>query len=373
LIQKLSQYRLGLKDVEPDILGRAYEYLLRKFAEGQGQSAGEFYTPREVSILMSQILDPEPGDKVYDPACGSGGLLVKSFLRFREKYGEDTKLAPLQFYGQEINPTTFAMARMNAFIYDMEASIAIGDTMVRPAFTNPDGSLKTFDRVTANPMWNQKFSISTYEHDTYGRFNQGIPPASSADWGWAQHMFASLIHNGKMAKVIDTGGASRGSGNQGSNRERDIRKAFVEKDFIEAVLLLPENLFYNTTAPALIMVLNKHKNHPDEILLINASGEFLKGRPKNYLGEDNIKRVADAYLNWQEVEGFSKIIKLEEAIRNDYNLSPSRYVSSNNKEEVLPLEEAVVLLSEAEEERKALDLELKGVLSKLGLDINNHE
>ncbi|MDD2471707.1 MAG: class I SAM-dependent DNA methyltransferase [Dehalococcoidales bacterium] len=373
LIQRLSQYRLGLKDVEPDILGRAYEYLLRKFAEGQGQSAGEFYTPREVAILMSQVLDPEPGDKVYDPACGSGGLLVKSFLRFREKYGEDTKLAPLQFYGQEINPTTFAMARMNAFIYDMEASIAIGDTMVRPAFTNPDGSLKTFDRVTANPMWNQKFSISTYEHDTYGRFNQGIPPASSADWGWAQHMFASLNHNGKMAMVIDTGGASRGSGNQGSNRERDIRKAFVEKDFIEAVLLLPENLFYNTTAPALIMVLNKHKNHPDEILLINASGEFLKGRPKNYLGEDNIKRVADAYLNWQEVEGFSKIIKLEEAIRNDYNLSPSRYVSSNNKEEVLPLEEAVVLLSEAEEERKALDLELKGVLSKLGLDINNHD
>ena len=367
LIQRLSQYRLGLQDVEPDILGRAYEYLLRKFAEGQGQSAGEFYTPREVAILMARILDPDPGDEIYDPACGSGGLLVKSFLRFREKYGEDAKLAPLRFYGQEINAATFAMARMNAFIYDMEAEIAIGDTMNRPAFTYPDGSLRRFNKVTANPMWNQNFALTTYEHDTYGRFGHGIPPASSADWGWVQHMFVSLNDRGKMAMVIDTGAVSRGSGNQGSNRERDIRKVFVERDFIEAVLLMPENMFYNTTAPGIIMVLNKVKKRPNEILLINASNEFLKGRPKNYLGEENIKRVSDAYLGWQEVEGLSKIIRVDEAVRNDYNLSPSRYVASNNKEEVLPLDEAVVLLSEAEEERQAVDRELNTVLIRLGL------
>lgn len=373
LIQRLSQYRLGLKDVEPDILGRAYEYLLRKFAEGQGQSAGEFYTPREVAILMARILDPDPGDEIYDPACGSGGLLVKSFLRFREKYGEDTKLAPLRFYGQEINPATFAMARMNAFIYDMEAEIAIGDTMTRPAFTNPDGSLRRFNKVTANPMWNQNFALTTYEHDTYGRFGHGIPPASSADWGWVQHMFASLNDRGKMAMVIDTGAVSRGSGNQGSNRERDIRKAFIDRDFIEAVLLLPENLFYNTTAPGIIMVLNKVRRHQNEILLINASTEFLKGRPKNYLGKENIRRIAEAYLGWQEVEGLSKIVRVDEAVRNDYNLSPSRYVSSNNKEEVLPLDEAVVLLSEAEEERQAVDKDLNEILSKLGLDIRTNE
>jgi len=373
LIQRLSQYRLGLQDVEPDILGRAYEYLLRKFAEGQGQSAGEFYTPREVAILMAHILDPEPGDEIYDPACGSGGLLVKSFLRFREKYSEDTHLAPLRFYGQEINAATFAMARMNAFIYDIEGEIAIGDTMNRPAFTYSDGSLRRFDKVTANPMWNQNFPITTYEHDTYGRFNHGIPPASSADWGWVQHMFASLNDRGKMGMVIDTGAASRGSGNQGSNRERDIRKAFVERDYIEAVLLLPENLFYNTTAPGIIMVLNKVKRHPNEILLINASNEFLKGRPKNYLGEENIKNIADAYLGWQEVEGLSKIIRVDEAVRNDYNLSPSRYVASNHQEEVLPLDEAVVLLSEAEEERQAADKELNEIMSKLGLDIRINE
>lgn len=373
LIQRLSQYRLGLQDVEPDILGRAYEYLLRKFAEGQGQSAGEFYTPREVAILMACILDPEPGDEIYDPTCGSGGLLVKSFLRFREKYQDDTKLAPLRFYGQEINATTFAMARMNAFIYDMEAEIAIGDTMNRPAFTNPDGSLRRFNRVTANPMWNQNFPVTTYEHDTYDRFGYGIPPASSADWGWAQHMFASLNDQGKMAMVIDTGASSRGSGNQGSNRERDIRKVFVERDWIEAVLLLPENLFYNTTAPGIIMVINRAKRHPNEILLINASNEFLKGKPKNYLSDENIKRIADVYLGWQEVEGLSKIIKTEEAVRNDYNLSPSRYVASNHQEEVLPLEEVVVLLSEAEEERQAVDIELNEILTKLGLDIRTDE
>ena len=373
LIQRLSQYRLGLKDVEPDILGRAYEYLLRKFAEGQGQSAGEFYTPREVAILMARILDPDPGDEIYDPTCGSGGLLVKSFLRFREKYGEDTNVAPLRFYGQEINAATFAMARMNAFIYDMEAEIAIGDTMNRPAFTNADGSLRRFNKVTANPMWNQKFAITTYEHDTYGRFGHGIPLVSSADWGWAQHMFASLNGRGKMAMVIDTGAVSRGSGNQGSNRERDIRKVFVERDFIETVLLLPENMFYNTTAPGIIMVLNKVKKHANEVLLINASNEFLKGRPKNYLGDENIKRIADAYLGWQEVEGLSKIIRVDEAVRNDYNLSPSRYVASNHKEEVLPLDEAVVLLSEAEEERQSVDKELSEILSKLGLDIRTNE
>lgn len=387
LIQRLSQYRLGLQDVEPDILGRAYEYLLRKFAEGQGQSAGEFYTPREVAVLMALLIDPAPGDDIYDPTCGSGGLLIKAYLRFREKYGSDPRHKPPHFYGQEINPTTFAMARMNAFIYDMEAEIALGDTMNRPAFVSGDGSLRRFDKVVANPMWNQNFALAAYEGDTYGRFACGTPPASSADWGWAQHMFASLKEGGKMAMVIDTGAVSRGSGNQGSNRERDIRKAFVENDFVEAVILLPENLFYNTTAPGIILLLGRSGAvpqygrsgavpqygrsgavpRPGEILLINASQRFAKGRPKNYLTDEDVAAIAEAYHQWQAVEGFSAIITREEAVRNDYNLSPSRYVSTNDKEEVLPLEEAVVLLEEAEEERAAADRALNEILQQLGL------
>ena len=253
LVQVLNDpdYRLGLDDVEPDILGRAYEYLLRKFAEGQGQSAGEFYTPREVAVLMARILDAKPGESVYDPCCGSGGLLIKCHLRLLEAHGQrkngrvrlSSHVAPLRLYGQEINSSTFAMARMNAFVHDMEAEIAIGDTMHRPAFTEGDGRLRAFDVVTANPMWNQKFETSFYENDPYERFKRGVPPASSADWGWVQHMAASLNDVGRMAVVLDTGAVSRGSGNQGSNKERDIRKRFVEDDLVEAVVLLPENLF----------------------------------------------------------------------------------------------------------------------------------
>lgn len=375
LIQVLSRYRLGLEDVEPDILGRAYEYLIRKFAEGQGQSAGEFYTPREVAILMARILEPEPGMEVYDPCCGSGGLLIKCHLRLLETHGEPhngrkrlpSHVAPLKLFGQEINAATFAMAKMNAVIHDMEAEIALGNTMTSPAFTEGDGRLKRFHLVTANPMWNQDYPTSIYEHDPYERFRFGIPPASSADWGWVQHMLASLKDEGRMAVVLDTGAVSRGSGNQGSNRERDIRKVFVERDLIETVILLPENLFYNTTAPGIILVINKQKRHKGEILLINASKLFAKGRPKNYLPEEHIEHIAQLYHTWKAEEGISTIITKEEAARNDYNLSPSRYIASDSTNEVLPLEEALVLVREAEEARAEADRALETVLQALGL------
>ena len=375
LIDVLSRHRLGLEDVEPDILGRAYEYLLKKFAEGQGQSAGEFYTPREVAILMARILEPEPGMTVYDPACGSGGLLIKCHLRLIERYGVVQNgrkklpydIAPLRLFGQEINPSTFAIARMNAVIHEMEADIRLGDTMRNPAFKDDLGRLMTFNIVVANPMWNQDFPTEVYENDPYDRFVFGIPPSSSADWGWLQHMLASLNETGRMAVVLDTGAVSRGSGTSGRNRERDIRKAFVENDLIEAVILLPENLFYNTTAPGIIMVINRNKRHRGEILLINASGLYAKGRPKNYLTEEHISKIAELYHEWKEEEGLSKVITNEEAARNDYNLSPSRYVSTNDPEDVLPLEDAVVLLQEAEEERAEADRKLWEVLGVLGI------
>jgi type I restriction enzyme M protein len=276
-------------------------------------------------------------------------------------------VAPLRLFGQEINPATFAIARMNAFIHDMEADIRLGDTMRHPAFTDAEARLRQFDLVTANPMWNQDFPANSYEHDPYDRFRFGTPPSSSADWGWLQHMLASLRDGGRMAVVLDTGAVSRGSGNQGSNRERDIRRAFVEADLIEAVVLLPENLFYNTPAPGIILVVNRAKRKPGEILLVNASKLFAKGRPKNYLADEHIERIAAAYHDWSAEDGLSAIIRQEDAARNDYNLSPSRYVASNDKEEVLPLEEAIVLLREAEEERAQADQELAQVLRTLGL------
>jgi len=182
-------------------------------------------------------------------------------------------------------------------------------------------------------------------------------------------MFASLSNNGRMAVVIDTGAVSRGSGNTGKNRERDIRKEFVERDLVESVILLPENLFYNTTAPAVIIVINKKKEKPNEILLINASKLFSKGRPKNYLPDEAIQKVYVIHSKWEEENGISKIITKEDAIKNDYNLSPSRYVSQNGGEEVLPLEEAVVLVKEAEEERKAAEIKLYAILREMGLNI----
>ena len=365
LIEIISKHRLGLKDTEPDILGRAYEYLLRKFAEGQGQSAGEFYTPKEVGWIMAYVLDPEQGQEVYDPACGSGGLLVKSQLALKEKEKKISK--PLRLYGQEQNHVTYAMAKMNMIIHDMEGDIAIGDTLRNPKFL--EGSvLKTFDLVVANPMWNQDgYNSEFYESDTFNRFNNGYPPASSADWGWVQLMFASLNKNGKAAIVLDTGSVARGSGNKGSNREREIRKAFVDNDWIEAVLLLPENLFYNAAGPGIILILNRNKpkERKNRIMLINASLEFEKGRPKNFIPDDKIKKIAKVFHNWKNIDKFTKIITNEEAEKNDYNLSPSRYVGNGKEEEYRDIDEILVELAELEEEREKTDKELNEIMRKI--------
>jgi type I restriction enzyme M protein len=196
-----------------------------------------------------------------------------------------------------------------------------------------------------------------------------MPPSVSADWGWVQHMAACLGDAGRMAVVLDTGAVSRGSGNRGSNKERDIRKQFVEADLVEAVLLLPENLFYNTTAPGIVMVINRKKRHQGEILLINASKLFSKGRPKNFLDAQHIDRIAAAYHQLKAVEGLSAVVATAEAAKNDYNLSPSRYVTTVAEADVLPLDEAVVLLQEAEEERAEADRLLDEVLAGLGFKV----
>ncbi|MBU0896433.1 MAG: type I restriction-modification system subunit M [Candidatus Omnitrophica bacterium] len=366
LIEIISRHRIGLKDAEPDILGRAYEYLLRKFAEGQGQSAGEFYTPKEVGWIMAYILDPKQGQEVYDPACGSGGLLVKSQLALKEEGKKISK--PLRLYGQEQNHVTYAMAKMNMIIHDMEGDIMIGDTLRNPKLLK-GSKLKTFDLVVANPMWNQDgYTEDFYEADTFNRFENGYPPASSADWGWVQLMFASLNDNGKAAIVLDTGAVSRGSGNQGSNKEKDIRRKFVDKDWIEAVLLLPENLFYNTTAPGIVLILNRNKprDRKGKIMLINASLEFEKGRPKNFIPDDKIKKIAKAFHDWKSIDKFTQIISNEEAAKNDYNLSPSRYVSNGKEEEYKDVEEILVELAELEEDRTKTDKELNSIMKKIG-------
>ncbi len=371
LIEVISQYRLGLQNTEPDILGRAYEYLLRKFAEGQGQSAGEFYTPKEVGWLMAKLINPESYTTIYDPACGSGGLLLKPRLLFEQTHPDKKSQAP-QIYGQELIPTTYAMAKMNAFLHDfIGADLRIGDTFRNPRFVADDSSLQRFDYVLANPMWNQKeYDDTFYANDRWKRFSYGEAPNSSADWAWVQHILASLKETGRAAIVLDTGAMSRGSGTNQKNREREIRKEFVEADLIEGVILLPENLFYNTGAPGIILLLNcsKPMERKDQILLINLSNYFEKGTPKNILIDDGIDAATEVYQAWESREKLSNIITLEDTEKTDYNLSPSQFVDVGDKIEHRPIHEILADLTEAHIAREKADKTLENVLSRLGLN-----
>jgi type I restriction enzyme M protein len=388
LIEAISTKRLGLEDVEADIIGKSYEYLIRKFAEGSGQSAGEFYTPPEVGTIMSRVLAPEPGMTVYDPTCGSGGLLVKLETAMEEREGghscppglgkggqecpRPSKPAPLKLFGQEYVPETWAMANMNMIIHDMEGQIEIGDTFKNPKFRDKSGKIRTFDRAIANPMWNQDwFTEADYDADELDRFpaGAGFPGKSSADWGWTQHILASLNDKGRAAVVWDTGAASRGSGNAGTNKEKTVRQWFVDQDLIESVLYLPENLFYNTTAPGIVLFLNKAKSkeRQGKVFLVNASQIFEKGDPKNFIPDAGIQRIADTLIGWQEEEKLSRIVDHAELKKNDYNISPSRYIHTSDAETYRPIAEIVEELKVIETEARETDKALNAILGKLGL------
>jgi type I restriction enzyme M protein len=369
LIEVVSRHRLGLKDTSPDVLGHAYEYLLRKFAEGQGSSAGEFYTPMEVGRLMARLIDPIPKAHVYDPTCGSGGLLIKARLIYEENNPAVRTRAP-KLYGQELNPTTFALAKMNMFLHDYnDSSILIGDTFTNPRFTDPTG-VKRFDYVLANPMWNQdNYDETFYENDRYERFSYGIPPNSSADWAWVQHIAASLNDTGRAAIVLDTGAVSRGSGSRGTGKEKEIRKGFVEADLIEGVVLLPSNLFYNMNGPGVVLLLNRAKppQHAGKMVLIDASGEFVKGKPKNVLTLDGIDRVVTAFKSFSDSTNFSKVITLEDARRADYNLSPSKFVDVVGGGRHRPLRDIVEALGNAAERATSKSQGIAELLTELRL------
>lgn len=370
LIEAISNKRLGLKDVEADIIGKSYEYLIRKFAEGSGQSAGEFYTPPEAGEIISKVLQPEPGMEIYDPCCGSGGLLVKCEVAMEEKAGQG--VAPLKLYGQEYVPETWAMANMNMIIHDLEGEIEIGDTFKNPKFRLGGGRLRTFDRVVANPMWNQDwFTDTDYDSDELGRFpaGAGFPGKQSADWGWIQHIAASLNERGRGAVVLDTGAASRGSGNAGTNKEKSVRQWFVEQDWIESVLYLPENLFYNTTAPGIVVFLHKAKpaERQGKLLLVNASQVFEKGDPKNFIPAAGITRIAEALIHWRTEEKFSRVVEMEELAKNDFNISPSRYIHTSDAATYRPIAEIVKELDEIEAEAREADRALREILGRLGV------
>ena len=361
-----QRYRLGLADVQPDFLGRAYEYLLRKFAEGSGQSAGEFFTPTEVGFVMAHILRPKPGEECHDYACGSAGLLVKLQLVAREL--DPTSKVPLKLYGQELQAESYAVAQMNAIIHDMQVEMSRGDTMINPKFRGGDGKLRTFDIVVANPMWNQPFNPDVFANDPFDRFRtQGGVTTGKGDWAWLQHTFAVLNDRGRAAVVLDTGAVTRGSGSKNEDRERTIRKWFVDRDLIDGVILLPDNLFYNTTAAGVIVVLSKNKAaaRKDKIVLVNASKRVKKGRPKNYIPEDYIRPLAALFVKGELAEGEVAVITRQQAEEVDYNLSPSRWVGQNGNAEQRPIKEIVTEILRLDDQARDIDASLAKMLVRL--------
>jgi type I restriction enzyme M protein len=360
------RYRLGLADVQPDFLGRAYEYLLRKFAEGSGQSAGEFFTPTEVGFLMAHILRPKPGETCHDYACGSAGLLIKLQLVAREL--DPISRVPLKLSGQELQAESYAVAQMNAIIHDMEVELARGDTLINPKFRNADSTIRRHDIVVANPMWNQPFAPDLFANDPFDRFRTaGGITSGKGDWAWLQHTLACLDDHGRAAVVLDTGAVTRGSGSKNEDRERNIRKWFVERDLIDGVILLPENLFYNTTAAGVIVVLRKNKP-PDrrgKIILLNASRHFRKGKPKNYLPEEDIRPLAAMYLKGNPVERKLAVITRQQAEEADYNLSPSRWVGQNGDADHRDISQLIAELEALKSKEMEMDAELANVFVRL--------
>ncbi len=362
------RYRLGLADVQPDFLGRAYEYLLRKFAEGSGQSAGEFFTPTEVGFLMAYLMRPRPGETAHDYACGSAGLLIKLQLVAREL--DPMSQVPLKLFGQELQAESYAVAQMNSIIHDMDVELQRGDTMINPKFRKPNGRLAQYDIVVANPMWNQPLSADLFLNDPFDRFTTaGGVTSGKGDWAWLQHTLSCMAPDGRAAVVLDTGAMTRGSGSKNEDKERNIRKWFVDHDLIDGVILLPENLFYNTTAAGVVVLLNKKKPacRKGKVTLLNAGAAYRKGRPKNYLAEGDIRTIAQMFDAGEAVEGEVAVVTLEQlqAPDADYNLNPSRWVSAGSDAEVPDVPTLIKEFFDVLEEERAIQQALTGALKAL--------
>ena len=360
------RYRLGLADVQPDFLGRAYEYLLRKFAEGSGQSAGEFFTPTEVGFLMAYIMRPKPGEQGHDYACGSAGLLIKLQLVAREL--DPTSRVPVKLSGQELQAENYAIAHMNATIHDMDVKIARGDTMLNPKFKTAAGQIDTHDIVVANPMWNQPFNPDVFTNDPFDRFHtRGGITTGKGDWAWLQHTLVCLNERGRAAVVLDTGAVTRGSGAKHEDKERNVRKWFVDRDLIDGIILLPDNLFYNTTAAGVIVVLSKRKPaaRKNKIVLLNAGKHVRKGRPKNFISEEDVRPLAEAFMKGESVAGAVAVITREQAEEADYNLSPNRWVGQTDDVVHRPIKAILAEMKRLDEEARETDALLAKMLEPL--------
>lgn len=332
LIHGLSAYRLGVTDITERAMGDAFEYLLQRYVESQSRVTGNFYTPREVVAMMVHLLDTHEGSAVYDPACGSGGLLVNA-RKFIERNDHGRVGDGPSLYGRELATDIVTVAKINMLLHGYsDTDVRAGNIWQRSAFQDRDrGWPERFDFIITNPPWNQKPHDYGAGYDLFEDrhlFRYAPPPKSSADWGWLQHIRASLSEKGRAAVVLDTGAVTRGSDSKVLNREAKIRRAFVEEDVIEAVLLLPKNLFYGTTSAAVILFLNASKpaDRREHILLADISSHFTRKGRKNVLTNEGMAAFSESYHRWEAREELSRIITLGEARAAGYNLMPSNFI-----------------------------------------------
>lgn len=323
LIEDFSRYNLSLSHCPADEMGQAYEYLIGKFADDAGNTAQEFYTNRTVVQLMAEILQPKPNESIYDPTCGSGGMLVKCLDYLRNK---DEEWQGVHVYGQEINGLTSSIARMNLYLNGVEDfSIACADTLSAPAFTE-SSKLKTFDVVLANPPYSIKeWNRTAFEHDKWGRNFLGTPPQGRADYAFFQHIIKSMDEkHGKCAILLPHGILFR-------KEEQEMRRKLVESNKIECIVGLGPNLFYNSPMEACVLICNNHKRDElfNKILYINAVDEVTRKNGESFLEDKHIKAIKDSYFKLLNKEKFSRIVPYKEIEGNDFDLSIQKYIFRN--------------------------------------------
>jgi type I restriction enzyme M protein len=366
LIEGLSEVPLGNNAVSTDILGDAYEYLVGKFADvNRRKKAGEFYTPRSIVRMMIEILDPKEGESIYDPACGTGGMLLAAIDHVQRK-GGDPRTFFGKIYGQEKNLTTSAIARMNLVLHGIEDfQIVREDTLRSPAFTDSSsGGLATFDCVVANPPFSLKeWGRELWENDPWGRTVYGLPPKSYGDYAFVQHMIASMAPgSGRMAVVLPQGALFR------KGAEGKIRRALLEEDLIEAVIGLAPNLFFGTGLAGCIIVLRQRKpvERQHKVLIVDASSLFRKARAQNFLDQEHADQIVAWIREFEDVEDRVKVATLEEIKDENWTLNISRYVLPPIGEDIPPLSEAVAAFKKALSKAKAAEDHLRTVLEEGG-------
>lgn len=367
LIEGFSAVPLGNAAASTDALGNAYEYLIGKFADvTRRNKAGEFYTPRSVVRMMVEILDPQEGESIYDPACGTGGMLLGA-IEHVMRQGGDPRTFFGRIYGQEKNLTTSSIARMNLVLHGIEDfEIAREDTLRNPAFTDAaTGGLATFDCVIANPPFSLKeWGLEVWENDPWGRAQYGVPPKSYGDFAFVQHMVASIAEagDGRMAVVLPQGALFRKSA------EGRIRQGLLKDDLIEAVIGLAPNLFYGTGLAGCVVVMRrrKPKERQRKVLIIDASSLFRKGRAQNFLDPEHAEQIVGWYRAFEDVEDRARVVGLEEIEEEGWTLNISRYVLPPIGEDIPPLPEAVADFKKALAEAREAEDNLRAVLQEGG-------